>query len=106
MAPDASRDSHGAGDARTGGHDEHHQLDRARRHRGVSGEPRRRRQRGAIGTVILGTNGAVVGGYLAQAVLHKGDVTGVGIESIVIAAVGAIIILFAWRALTRSGRRT
>ena len=49
---------------------------------------------GLIGTVILGIIGAVVGGYLAQAVLHKGDVTGVNIESIVIAVVGAIIVLF------------
>jgi uncharacterized membrane protein YeaQ/YmgE (transglycosylase-associated protein family) len=40
---------------------------------------------GVIGTIILGIIGAMVGGYLAQAVLHKGDVTGVNIESIVIA---------------------
>jgi uncharacterized membrane protein YeaQ/YmgE (transglycosylase-associated protein family) len=57
---------------------------------------------GVIGTIILGIIGAVVGGYLAQAVFHKGDVTGVNIESIVIAVVGAIIVLFVWRALTRS----
>ena len=55
-----------------------------------------------IGTAI----GAVVGGYLAQAVLHKGDVTGVNIESIVIAVVGAIIVLFVWRALRGSSRRS
>ena len=59
---------------------------------------------GLIGTIILGIIGAVVGGYLAQAVLHKGDVTGVTIESIVIAAVGAIIVLFVWRALRGSRR--
>ena len=57
---------------------------------------------GVIGTIILGIIGAVVGGYLAKAVLHKGDVTGVNIESIVIAVVGAIIVLFVWRALTRN----
>jgi uncharacterized membrane protein YeaQ/YmgE (transglycosylase-associated protein family) len=56
---------------------------------------------GVIGTIILGIIGAVVGGYLAQAIFHKGDVTGVNIESIVIAAVGAIIVLFVWRAVTR-----
>jgi uncharacterized membrane protein YeaQ/YmgE (transglycosylase-associated protein family) len=59
---------------------------------------------GVIGTIILGIIGAVVGGYLAQAVLHKGDVTGVNIESIVIAVVGAIIVLFVWRALRGSRR--
>jgi len=57
---------------------------------------------GVIGTIILGIVGAVVGGYLAQAILHKGDVTGVNVESIVISVVGAIVVLFAWRALTRN----
>ena len=55
-----------------------------------------------IGTIILGIIGAVVGGYLAQAMLHKGGVTEVNIASIVIAVVGAIIVLFVWRALTRN----
>jgi uncharacterized membrane protein YeaQ/YmgE (transglycosylase-associated protein family) len=59
-----------------------------------------RGREGVIGTIILGIIGAVVGGYLAQAMLHNRDVTGVNIESIVIAVVGAIIVLFVWRALT------
>jgi uncharacterized membrane protein YeaQ/YmgE (transglycosylase-associated protein family) len=57
---------------------------------------------GLIGTIILGIFGAVVGGYIAESVFHKGDVTGVNIESIVIAALGAILVLFVWRALTRN----
>ena len=57
---------------------------------------------GVIGTIILGIVGAVVGGYLAEALLHKGDVTGVNPESIVIAVVGAIVVLFVYRALTRN----
>jgi uncharacterized membrane protein YeaQ/YmgE (transglycosylase-associated protein family) len=57
---------------------------------------------GLIGTIILGIVGAVVGGYLAASFFHKGDVTGVNIECIVIAVVGAIIVLFVWRALTRN----
>ena len=56
---------------------------------------------GLIGTIILGIVGAVVGGYIATTVFHKGDVTGVNIESIVIAVLGAILVLFVWRALTR-----
>ena len=56
---------------------------------------------GLIGTIILGIVGAVVGGYIAATVLHKGDVSGVNIESIVIAVLGAILVLFVWRALTR-----
>ncbi len=56
---------------------------------------------GLIGTVILGIVGALVGGYIAQTLFHKGDVTGVNIESIVISAIGAIVVLFVWRAFTR-----
>jgi uncharacterized membrane protein YeaQ/YmgE (transglycosylase-associated protein family) len=57
---------------------------------------------GVIGTIILGIVGAVVGGYIAASVFHKGDVTGVNIESIVISVLGAIVVLFVWRALTRN----
>jgi uncharacterized membrane protein YeaQ/YmgE (transglycosylase-associated protein family) len=57
---------------------------------------------GVLGTILLGIVGAVVGGYIAASVFHKGDVTGVNIESIVIAVVGAIIVLFVWRAVTRN----
>jgi uncharacterized membrane protein YeaQ/YmgE (transglycosylase-associated protein family) len=57
---------------------------------------------GLIGTIILGIIGAVVGGYIAATVFHKGDVTGVNVESIGISVLGAILVLFVWRALTRS----
>jgi uncharacterized membrane protein YeaQ/YmgE (transglycosylase-associated protein family) len=60
---------------------------------------------GVIGTIILGIVGAVVGGYIAATVFHKGDVTGVNIESIVIAVLGAIVVLFVWRALRGSRER-
>ncbi len=57
---------------------------------------------GLIGTIILGIVGAVVGGYIATTVFHKGDVSGVNVESIVIAVLGAILVLFVWRALPRN----
>jgi uncharacterized membrane protein YeaQ/YmgE (transglycosylase-associated protein family) len=57
---------------------------------------------GLIGTIILGIVGAIVGGYVASAIFHKGDVTGLNIESIVIAVLGAILVLFVWRAVTRN----
>ena len=60
---------------------------------------------GVIGTIILGVVGAVVGGYIAAAVFHKGDVTGVNIESIVISVLGAILVLVVWRALQGSRQR-
>ena len=57
---------------------------------------------GILGTILLGIVGAIVGGYLASALFHKGDVTGVNVESIVIAVIGAIIVLVVWTAATRS----
>ena len=57
---------------------------------------------GLIGTIILGIVGAVVGGYIATSIFHKGDVSGVNVESIVIAVLGAILVLFVWRALMRN----
>ena len=60
---------------------------------------------GVIGTIILGIVGAVVGGYIASAIFHKGDVTGVNIESIVISVLGAILVLVVWRALKGNRQR-
>ncbi len=57
---------------------------------------------GILGTIILGIVGAVVGGWLASEVFHKGDVTGVNVESIVIAVIGAIIVLVVWTAVSRN----
>jgi len=59
---------------------------------------------GVIGTIILGIVGAVVGGYIASAVFHKGDVSGLNVESIVISVLGAILVLFVYRAMSK--RRT
>ena len=59
---------------------------------------------GLIATIILGIVGAVVGGWLAGTVLKVADVTGINVESIVVAVVGAIIVVAVYRAVT--GRRT
>lgn len=59
---------------------------------------------GLIMMVILGIVGAVAGGYVAQNVLKLGSVTGINIESIVIATIGAIVVVLLARLL--SGRRT
>lgn len=48
---------------------------------------------GFIMTVILGVIGAVVGGYVST-LLGMGDVTGFNLPSILIATVGALIVLF------------
>jgi uncharacterized membrane protein YeaQ/YmgE (transglycosylase-associated protein family) len=59
---------------------------------------------GVIATIILGIVGAVVGGWLAGTVLKVADVTGINIESIVVAVVGAVIVVAVYRAVV--GRRT
>ena len=59
---------------------------------------------GIIGTVILGIIGAVVGGFIAGDIFHAADITGLNVESIVVAIFGAIVVIFVWRALT--GHRT
>jgi uncharacterized membrane protein YeaQ/YmgE (transglycosylase-associated protein family) len=59
---------------------------------------------GVIATIILGIVGAVVGGWLAGTVLKVADVTGVNIESIVVAVIGAVIVVAIYRMVM--GRRT
>jgi uncharacterized membrane protein YeaQ/YmgE (transglycosylase-associated protein family) len=56
---------------------------------------------GLIGTILLGIVGAVVGGWLAGSVLHVADVTGINIESIVVAVIGAVIVVALYRMFTR-----
>ena len=59
---------------------------------------------GVILTIILGIVGAVVGGFVAGTVLKVADVTGINVESIVVAVIGAVIVVAVYRAVT--GRRT
>ena len=59
---------------------------------------------GVIGTIILGIVGAVVGGWLAGTVLNIADVTGINIQSIVVAVIGAVIVVALYRLVMR--RRT
>jgi uncharacterized membrane protein YeaQ/YmgE (transglycosylase-associated protein family) len=59
---------------------------------------------GVIATIILGIVGAVVGGFLAGTVLKVANVTGINIESIVVAVVGAVIVVAVYRLVM--GRRT
>ncbi len=59
---------------------------------------------GVIATIILGIVGAVVGGWLAGTVLKLADVTGVNVQSIVVAVIGAVIVVAVYRMVV--GRRT
>jgi uncharacterized membrane protein YeaQ/YmgE (transglycosylase-associated protein family) len=55
---------------------------------------------GVLMDIILGIIGAVVGGYLFQTFGMAG-VTGVNLYSILVAVVGAIVVLFIYHALVR-----
>jgi len=58
---------------------------------------------GILGDIILGIVGALVGGFLSSALLGVG-VSGFNVTSIVIAVLGAIVVIAIARALT-PGRR-
>jgi uncharacterized membrane protein YeaQ/YmgE (transglycosylase-associated protein family) len=58
---------------------------------------------GVIETIILGIVGAVVGGFIAGSVLKVADVTGLNVTSVVVAVIGAVIVVAVYRAVT--GRR-
>jgi len=58
---------------------------------------------GLIGTILLGIIGAIVGGWLAGTVLGVADVTGLNLQSVLVAVFGAIVVIFLARAF-RGGR--
>ncbi|HYM14553.1 MAG TPA: GlsB/YeaQ/YmgE family stress response membrane protein [Dehalococcoidia bacterium] len=61
---------------------------------------------GIILTILLGIGGAIVGGYLAAALGIGAGVARFDVRTVVVAIVGAIILLFAYRTVTRgSGSR-
>ena len=60
---------------------------------------------GAIGHVILGIVGALVGGFLAGVLTGGTDyTTGINITTIVVATIGAVIVVVAWAALRGRAR--
>jgi uncharacterized membrane protein YeaQ/YmgE (transglycosylase-associated protein family) len=57
---------------------------------------------GLLMMVVLGIVGGLVGGYVAASVLKIGSVDGINIESIAIATLGAIAVVFVARFATGS----
>jgi uncharacterized membrane protein YeaQ/YmgE (transglycosylase-associated protein family) len=55
---------------------------------------------GLLMMVVLGIVGGLVGGFVAASVLKVGSVNGINIESIVIATIGAIVVVFLARFAT------
>jgi uncharacterized membrane protein YeaQ/YmgE (transglycosylase-associated protein family) len=58
---------------------------------------------GLLLMIVLGIVGGLVGGFIATSVLKIGSVNGINVESIVIATLGAILVVFVANAVTRSG---
>jgi uncharacterized membrane protein YeaQ/YmgE (transglycosylase-associated protein family) len=61
---------------------------------------------GILATTLLGIVGALLGGYLGQAVLGSGaaasaSVGALSIGSIIFAVLGAILVIFIWGLITR-----
>jgi uncharacterized membrane protein YeaQ/YmgE (transglycosylase-associated protein family) len=49
---------------------------------------------GLVLTVILGIVGAIVGGFIAGTLFKVADVTGLNLESLVVAVFGAVVVIF------------
>lgn len=58
--------------------------------------------RGIVIAILLGVVGALVGGFVSVA-LGYGDVTGFNVRTLVIAFLGAIAVIVAFRALSSRG---
>jgi uncharacterized membrane protein YeaQ/YmgE (transglycosylase-associated protein family) len=62
---------------------------------------------GLLMMIVLGIVGGLVGGFVATNVLKMGTVDGINVESIAIATIGAVAVVFVARILTSSrARRT
>jgi uncharacterized membrane protein YeaQ/YmgE (transglycosylase-associated protein family) len=59
---------------------------------------------GVIGHIVLGIVGALVGGFLAGLLLNKDLTTGINIETIVVAVIGAVITVLVVGAVTGRSR--
>jgi uncharacterized membrane protein YeaQ/YmgE (transglycosylase-associated protein family) len=59
---------------------------------------------GLLMMVVLGIVGGLVGGFIATSIFKVGSVNGINVESIVIATLGAILVVFIVNALRGGGR--
>lgn len=59
---------------------------------------------GIIGHIVLGIVGALVGGFLAGLLLNKDLTSGINIETIVVATIGAVITVLVVGAVTGRSR--
>ncbi len=62
---------------------------------------------GCIGDIIIGVIGGLLGGFVASNFFHIGDpMTGINLQSILIAFAGAVVLLLLLRLFSRGRRRS
>jgi uncharacterized membrane protein YeaQ/YmgE (transglycosylase-associated protein family) len=61
---------------------------------------------GLIGDLILGVLGAIIGGWVTGLIFGRDMVTGFNIETLVVAVIGAIVLIAISRLFTRSRATT
>ena len=59
---------------------------------------------GVIGHIVLGIVGALVGGFLANLLLNRDMTSGINIETIVVATIGAVVTVLVVSAVTGRSR--
>jgi uncharacterized membrane protein YeaQ/YmgE (transglycosylase-associated protein family) len=61
---------------------------------------------GIVGDIVLGILGAIVGGWLTGLVLGRDMITGFNIESLIVAVIGAVVLIAISRLFTGRGVST
>ncbi len=59
---------------------------------------------GIIGHIVLGIIGGLVGGFIAGALTGGDYITGINLTTIVVATIGAILVVIVWNALRGRSR--
>jgi uncharacterized membrane protein YeaQ/YmgE (transglycosylase-associated protein family) len=59
---------------------------------------------GVIGHIVLGIVGALVGGFLANVLFNRDLTSGINIDTIVVATIGAVIVVLVVGAVTGRSR--
>ncbi len=68
----------------------------------LAGQVAKGRGMGLIGDIVIGIAGALVGGFIASNLLHIADpISGINLTTIVVAFLGAVLLLLILRAVRR-----
>jgi len=59
---------------------------------------------GVIGHIVLGIIGGLVGGFIAGALTGGDYLTGINITTIVVAVIGAVVVVVVWNAIRGRSR--